>query len=253
MRATAAGLLAGVYHVAHAENRPTTEGAVQEADHFLSFAAAFIGPGRLRPVLDLEQNNTVLSPAALTDWIIAFSNEIIAQRGAGAAPIIYLGRSSANNAVDSRLANYDLWLAYPTNVDVSTSAPPPTASYPRPVGVFNNWSFWPYSWTGTLGGLNNLDLNVCHNEYKPLNSFLIPAPLGGFSLNNLSLAPGGIYFSFTNVPGTHFTILSSTDIRLPLSNWVVSGVASEGPSGTFQFTDANAASSTRGFYRVRSP
>jgi hypothetical protein len=176
MRATATGLLAGVYHVAHAENRPTTEGAVQEADHFLSFAAAFIGPGRLRPVLDLEQNNTVLSPAALTDWIIAFSNEIIAQRGAGAAPIIYLGRSSANNAVDSRLANYDLWLAYPTNVDVSTSAPPPTASYPRPVGVFNNWSFWPYSWTGTLGGLNNLDLNVCHNEYKPLNSFLIPAP-----------------------------------------------------------------------------
>ena len=126
--------------------------------------------------------------SALTDWIIAFSNEVIAQRGAGAAPIIYLGRSSANNAVDSRLANYDLWLAYPTNVDVSTSAPPPTASYPRPTGVFNNWSFWQYSWTGVSGGLDNLDLNVCHNEYKALSSFLIPTPLGGFSLKNLSLA-----------------------------------------------------------------
>jgi hypothetical protein len=31
-RAIAAGLLAGVYHVAHAENRPTTSGAILEAD-----------------------------------------------------------------------------------------------------------------------------------------------------------------------------------------------------------------------------
>src|ERR1051325_10332441 len=126
-RATTAGALAGVYHVAHAENRPTTNGAIQEADHFLSFAGTFIRPGRLRPVLDLEQNNTVLTTAALTDWIIAFNAEIVAQRGSGAAPIIYLGRSSANNEVDSRLANYDLWLAYPTNVDALTRAPPPAA------------------------------------------------------------------------------------------------------------------------------
>jgi GH25 family lysozyme M1 (1,4-beta-N-acetylmuramidase) len=252
-RATAAGLLVGVYHVAHAENRPTTNGAVQEADHFLSFSGAFIGPGRLRPVLDLEQNNTVLTPSALTAWIIAFGNEVVAQRGAGAAPIIYLGRSSANNAVDNRLANYDLWLAYPTNVDASTSAPPPTASYPNPNGVFNNWAFWQYSWTGMSGGLANLDLNVCHNEYKPLTSFLIPTPLGGFSLNNLSLGPGGFGFSFSNVPGCHFTVLSSTNLNLPIGNWVALGAAAEGPPGTFRFTDTNAPSGTRGFYRVRSP
>lgn len=168
-RAAAAGLLAGVYHVAHAENRPTPDGAIQEADHFLSFSAAFIGPGRLRPVLDLEQNNTVLTTTALTDWIIAFSNEIIAQRGAGAAPIIYLGRASANGEVDSRLANYDFWLAYPVDVDPLTSAPPPTADYPHPIGIFTNWSFWQYSWTGVSGGLSNLDLDVCHSEYKPLS------------------------------------------------------------------------------------
>ena len=252
-RAIAAGLLAGVYHVAHAENRPTTTGAIQEADHFLSFSGTFIGPGRLRPVLDLEQNNTVLTTAALTDWIIAFCNEIVAQRGVGAVPIIYLGRSSANYEVDSRLANYDFWLAYPTNVDVSTSAPPPTVSYPHPIGVFSNWAFWQYSWTGVSGGLNNLDLNVCHSEYKPLSSFLIPTPLGGFSLKNLSLGPGGIHFSFTNVPGTHFTILTSTNALLPLGNWVASGTALEGPSGSFQFTETNAASSTRRFYRPRSP
>jgi len=252
-RATAAGLLAGVYHVAHAENRPTTDGAIQEADHFLSFSGGFIGPGRLRPVLDLEQNNTVLTKAGLTDWIIAFSNEIIAQRGAGAAPIIYLGRSSANNEVDSRLANYDFWLAYPTNVDAWVVDPPPTIAYPHPSGLFSNWSFWQYTWTGVSGGLSNLDLNVCHSESKPLNSFLIPTPLGGFSLKNLSLEPGSVHFSFTNVPGSHFTIVSSTNVMLPLSKWVVSGTASEGPVGTFQFADTNAAGSTRRFYRVRSP
>jgi hypothetical protein len=252
-RATAAGLLAGVYHVAHAENRPTTNGAILEADHFLSFSGNFIGPGRLRPVLDLEQNNTVLSTAGLTDWIIAFCNEIILQRGAGAAPIIYLGRSSANSEVDNRLANYDLWLAYPTNVDATTSAPPPTASYPDPTGVFNNWSFWQYSWTGVSGGLSNLDFNVCHNEYKTLNSFLTPTPVGGFRLKNLSLGLGGVHFSFTNIPGTHFTILSSTNIGLPISNWMVAGMAVEGPAGTFQFTGTNAAGVTRAFYRARSP
>ena len=41
------------------------------------------------------------------------ANEIIAQRGAGAAPIIYMGRSSVTSEVDARLANYAFWLAYP--------------------------------------------------------------------------------------------------------------------------------------------
>jgi len=252
-RAAVAGLLTGVYHVAHAENRPTPDGAVQEADHFLGFAGTFIRPGHLRPVLDLEQNNTALSPPALTDWIIAFCNEVVAQRGAGAAPIIYLGRSSAKNAVDNRLANYDLWLAYPTNVDASVAAPPPTASYPNPTGVFNNWSFWQYSWTGTSGGLNNLDFNVCHNEYKPLSSFLIPTPLAGFSIRNASLGLAGFHFSFTNVPGTRFSVLSSTSVSTPLGGWANLGTAVEGPAGTFQFTDTNAVGGSSIFYRARSP
>ena len=53
-RATAAGLRAGVYHFAHPELHSTTNGAVQEADYLLGIAGNFIGPGYLRPVLDLE-------------------------------------------------------------------------------------------------------------------------------------------------------------------------------------------------------
>jgi T5SS/PEP-CTERM-associated repeat protein len=82
-RATAAGLRAGVYHFAHPELRPTTNGAIQEADYLLSYAGNFVGPGYLRPVLDLEFNAATLSTADLTDWVIAFANEIIAQRGPG--------------------------------------------------------------------------------------------------------------------------------------------------------------------------
>ena len=62
-RAEAAGLLAGVYHYAHPENRANTEGAIQEADHFLSYAGSAIGPGHLRPALDIEG-----SAAKLTRW-----------------------------------------------------------------------------------------------------------------------------------------------------------------------------------------
>src|SRR2546423_772639 len=80
----------------------------------------------------------------------------------------------------SGLVNYDLWLAYYTNVDVSTSAPPPSGSYPNPTGVFNNWCFWQYSSTGASGGISPLDLDVCHNEYKPLSSFITPMPSTNF-------------------------------------------------------------------------
>jgi GH25 family lysozyme M1 (1,4-beta-N-acetylmuramidase) len=252
-RASAAGLLVGVYHFPHAENRPTTAGGVLEADHFLTYAGTNVGPGRLRPVLDMEGNSLTLSTPALTDWIIAFSNEIIAKRGAGAAPIIYASRSTAVSEVDSRLANYDLWLAYPSSVDVSTSEPPPTVSFPNPLGVFNNWSFWQYSSTGSSGGISPLDLDVCHSEYKPLASYIIPTPSPVFTLAGLSLGGGGFHFSFTNVPGTHFTILNTTNISLPLSSWTELGAAMEGPAGSFQFTDTNAVNRTQGFYRVRSP
>jgi hypothetical protein len=64
--ATAEGLLVGVYHFAHPENRPTPGGAVQEADHLLAYAGSAIAPGRLRPVLDLENKAAKLTTSALT-------------------------------------------------------------------------------------------------------------------------------------------------------------------------------------------
>src|SRR5882724_206686 len=118
-RATAAGFRVGIYHLCHPEQHSTTNGAVQEADFFLSTAGNLVGPGYLRPVLDLEFGSG-LSTAALTDWVIAFASEIVANRGPGAAPIIYCNQSYAVNELDTRVAAYDLWLAVYTALDPTT-------------------------------------------------------------------------------------------------------------------------------------
>ncbi len=168
-RTTSAGILNGVYHYAHPENRPTTAGAVMEADHFLNYAGANIGPGHLRPVLDIEGSSSQLTATALTDWVIAFSNEVVAMRGSSAAPIIYTTSFFTNNRFDSRIANYDLWIADQSNLN-DPQAGNPSAS---DLGQFSNWSFWQYA-VGTAGGISPIDLDVVHGEYKPLSSFVIP-------------------------------------------------------------------------------
>jgi hypothetical protein len=253
-RAAAAGLLAGVYHFAHPENRPTTNGAILEASNMVVYAGSAIGPGRLRPVLDIEGAATSLSTTALTDWVIAFSDEIIARRGPAAAPIIYCTQNAANFEFDSRLANYDLWLRTIGGSDPATDDPVNALGF-DPTGVFNEWSFWQYSDTGNSGGIAPLDLDVCHSEYKPLSSYLIPgAPPAPIQIAGLAITGGGAFqFSFANTPGALFTVLAATNIALPLGDWTVLGAMTESPPGQFQFSDPQAANHPQRYYRVRSP
>lgn len=66
------------------------------------------------------------------------------------------------------------------------------------------------------------------------------------------LPNGSLQFRFTNQPGAFFTILASTNLSLPLSNWTSLGAPTEGPSGQYQFTDAAPTNSAR-FYIFVSP
>ncbi|MGI8965323.1 MAG: GH25 family lysozyme, partial [Limisphaerales bacterium] len=199
-----------------------------------------------------EGNSATLSTPALTDWVIAFSDRIIAQRGVAAAPIIYCNRSFARDELDTRLANYDLWLAYLTNVDWSIAEPPPTTTYPKPTGVFNNWCFWQYNWTGSSGGISPLDLDVCHNEYKPLSSFLIPYPPIVLTISAVNGA-GALQLAFTNATEGLFAVFATTNLNSPFSNWTMLGTATESSPGYYQFTDSQASNSPVKFYRVRAP
>jgi sugar lactone lactonase YvrE len=67
------------------------------------------------------------------------------------------------------------------------------------------------------------------------------------------LGHGVLQFTFTNNPGASFTVLSATNLALPLSNWTVAGAASNTGSDVFQFTSQPTTNESQVFYSVRSP
>ncbi len=75
-----------------------------------------------------------------------------------------------------------------------------------------------------------------------------------FTLTALQmLGNGAIQFSFTNTPGASFTVVSTTNLSVPLSNWTVVGVPVESPAGMYQFTSQPTTNDSQIFYGVLSP
>ena len=70
---------------------------------------------------------------------------------------------------------------------------------------------------------------------------------------NLVATNGVLQITFTNTPGANFTVLCTTNITLPLTNWTPLGAASEISPGQFQFSDPGAITNSERYYRVRSP
>jgi len=72
-------------------------------------------------------------------------------------------------------------------------------------------------------------------------------------LTALPVQGNGVFqFAFGNTQSASFTVLSATNLSLPLSNWTVVGTASNIAPELFEFTDPQATNPQR-FYRVRSP
>jgi hypothetical protein len=65
-----------------------------------------------------------------------------------------------------------------------------------------------------------------------------------------NLSNGNFQIRFVNTPGVSFTVLATTNVSVPLTNWTVLGTATESPLGQFQFIDSSAASPQR-FYDER--
>ena len=53
-------------------------------------------------------------------------------------------------------------------------------------------------------------------------------------------ADGTFVLGFTNISGAPFTVLSSTDVLAPVSDWTILGQASEILPGQFQYSDTQA-------------
>ena len=76
-----------------------------------------------------------------------------------------------------------------------------------------------------------------------------PPTLTGLTiLNN-----GAFQFAFTNNQGAAFTVLTTTNLLLPLTNWTVLGTLTNNGFGQYQFTDLTATNGIQRFYRVISP
>jgi hypothetical protein len=73
--------------------------------------------------------------------------------------------------------------------------------------------------------------------------------LSGFTL----LGNGAFQFGFTNNQGLSFTVWTTTNLSLPMTNWTALGSPGVTGSGQYQFTDPTATNSVRSFYRVSSP
>ena len=72
-------------------------------------------------------------------------------------------------------------------------------------------------------------------------------------LNPLVLGNGSFQFGFSNSAGASFTVLTTTNVALPLSNWTALGPPTELSPGQYQFTDLQNTNDAQRFYRVRSP
>jgi hypothetical protein len=99
------------------------------------------------------------------------------------------------------------------------------------------------------GGFNTSDSGPTTELFDPAS--VVPTP---FLLTPPTrLLTGEAQFTFRNTPGMGFTILSTTDLAVPLDNWTSLGFAAEISPGHYQFTDLQAAQNPQRFYRVRSP
>ena len=118
-----------------------------------------------------------------------------------------------------------------------------------PLNTNGNASF---TTSGLSGSSHSITASYCSDTTFASSSANL-VPTSPYLTGLLILTNGALQLTFSNVSGAPFTVLGSTDIGLPLSNWSVLGLAIEIVPGQFQFTDPLATNNTQRFYRVRSP
>ncbi len=203
-RATNAGMLAGPYHFSRADIVASTQNSAgvansgaDEADHFIQMAGAWMRPGYLLPVHDLEAGDGFRSDNDMAQFALDFSNRIFEVMGI--RPAMYTNGNYANFVIGGAspslrnqvVENYPtLWSARwpnqnnPDSIPVQTGHPkdsyaPIYGPWDDPPKSTHPWSFWQYASTGRLGSFNNgnsnLDLNVAQGGLEFLKDRLVPA------------------------------------------------------------------------------
>ena len=194
-RATNAGMHAGPYHFSRPDILTNT--GTDEANHFLEMAGAWMRPGYLLPVHDLESGAGIRSSNDMAQFAVDFSDRIF--EVAGFRPALYSGGNYTHFVLkDASLSlRNQVVAAYPTlwvprwpnesdpdSIPVQTDHPSSTISWVY--GIFDDppnpthpWSFWQYTSKGRLNsyknGNGNLDFNVAQGGQEFLKDHLVPA------------------------------------------------------------------------------
>jgi hypothetical protein len=96
---------------------------------------------------------------------------------------------------------------------------------------------------------------VFANGMQSLASIIqVPAPITvpALMVPGVSPSAGTALFTWTNAPGSLFTVQTTANWTNLLTTWSILGGATETSPGHFQFTDTVVTNSER-FYRLRSP
>jgi autotransporter-associated beta strand protein len=202
-RSTTAGLLAGSYHFSRPDIIESTlnsggiaNSGLDEANHYIQMAGAFMRPGYLYPVHDFEAGQGARTSNQMAQFCIDFSDRV--HEVLGIRPAIYLNGNYANGVLGGASASLRLqvvtkhpilWIARwpnqanPDAINVQSGHPKDSLSTIYGIwddyGVTHPWIFWQYASTGRLqsynNGNSNLDFNVCQGDVEYLKDFMVPA------------------------------------------------------------------------------
>ena len=213
-RATTAGMFAGSYHFSRPDIIAGTSNSngiantgIDEANHFIQMAGAFMRPGYLPPVHDLEAGDGSRTDTEMAQFALDFSNRIydvmkirpaiylngnyaqFVLGGATASQRSQLAQQSTNPPNLAGPAYPQLWSARwpnqtdPDSIPIQTAHPSDSVSTVYgpwdDYGTSQPWAFWQYTSRGRLNsfdnGNSNLDLNVAQGGLEYLKDQLIPA------------------------------------------------------------------------------
>jgi len=145
----AAGIIRGAYHFYVSANDPAAQ-----ANLFLSTVGS-LDANDLPPVLDVESDSgTTNLVSGVQTWLDTVEQKL------GRTPIIYTGPSFWNEYMTSGFGNYPLWVA-----EYGVSAPKQTNGW-------STWAFWQYSESGSVAGINPVDLDYFNGSLNDLHAFI---------------------------------------------------------------------------------
>jgi lysozyme len=205
--AKSVGLLRGAYHFFHCNMD-----ARKQANRFIDYVKSMSDDGELPPVLDLETNDGQSKDkiiARVKTWLD------IVESAFNRKPIIYSRAyflqdyfSEIGGGPPVWARDYPLWLAQYPNVYVEGSQP----FLPR--GWFQ-WTFWQYSQTGRVNGINaKVDLDVFNGSLENLYQFAGVELSSGRPVQKHTVVAGDSFESIANRYGVTLRELISANPQL---------------------------------------